>query len=232
MIFEKRDKFYIITLVVMGLIALWGILRSERLNRESKNWKHNYQVLQDSVRVINTKYGEVLYENNSLIIEKKELNDALGISKKQVKDYEKKLNASLAYISKLEAALAVKDTIKITEVVKDSTGNYQLKYADKWLSFGETLHVGEKNWADVYDIKMDVPLKVGLTDDYKIFVTSPNPYFNVTSIDGAVIDGSKFAPKPKRFSFGLYGGFGVGYGIVSKSIDVGPQIGVGVTFKL
>ena len=232
----KTNK--ILIAVIAGLVLLCGgmYLYSSNLSRSNKNWKHNYEVLQDSVEVIKTKNGELLFENGSLIISKNELERALDISKKEVKEYEKKLGSKLAYISKLESQLNVKDTIVVEKekIIHDTlTNSYSMSYNDSWLKFDETFSLLNpfSPKLSVYNIGMNVPLKVGLTDDYTIFVTSPNPYFNITSIDGAVIDKGKFAPKPKRWGFGLYAGWGIQYGIINKQIDTGPQVGGGVEFR-
>ena len=218
--------------LLLAVIGLWAY--NVNLQRKSNNWKHNYEVLQDSVEVIKTKNGELLYENGSLIIEKNELEEALDISKKQVKEYEKALGSKLAYISKLEAQLKVKDTIKITNIVHDTLSNsYSMHYDDSWLKFDEVFSLKNpiKPEMSLYNISMNMPLKVGIGDNYRIFVTSPNPYFNVTSIEGAVIDGSQFAKKQSRWTLGLFGGFGVQYGLINKQIDAGPQVGIGVGFR-
>ena len=227
------DKVLVGVLIGIMLILTGCIVWNQNLEREKKNWEHNYHVLQDSVEVINTKYGETLFENGSLIIERNGLEEALGISQKQVKEYEKKLNSKLAYISKLEAQLKVKDTVKVTEVVHDTlTNSYSMSYDDNWLSFDQTFSLfnPEKPTFEVFNIGMNVPLKVGMTNDYKIFVTSPNPYFNITNIDGAIIDGSQFAKKKSRFGVGIYGGFGFQYGLLTQRIDLGPQLGFGVMY--
>ena len=226
----------ILWIAVSVLLALTIIFSTSALNlrRSNNNWKHNYEVLQDSVEVVKTKNGELIFENGSLILEKNELFDALELSKKQVKEYEKALGSKLAYISKLEAQLNIKDTIKVTEIIHDTiTNTYSMGYKDKWLSFDETFSLldPEKPILNVYNINMDVPLKVGLGENYRIFVTSENPYFNITSIEGAVIDGSKFEKKISRWSLGAYGGFGLGYGLINKQIDIGPQVGIGVEFR-
>jgi hypothetical protein len=222
-----------VMVVLIGLLA-WAWTSNVNIQRSNNNWKHNYEVLQDSVSVIKTKHDEVLFENGSLIIEKRDLQEALDISKQQVRDYEKALGSKLAYISKLEAQLKIKDTVYVTEVVHDTlTNSYRMSYCDDWLKFDENFSLLDPNnpVLKVYNIDMNVPLKVGLGGDYKIFVTSPNPYFNVTSIEGAVIDGSRFEKKISRWTLGAYGGFGFQYGLITKQIDVGPQVGVGVGFR-
>lgn len=232
---SKLNKILIGIIASLILALIIGIVWNQNLQRSNNNWKHNYKVLRDSVEVIETKYGETLYTNGSLIIEKRELEEALDISKKQVKEYEKKLGSKLAYISKLESQLKIKDTVTVTEVVHDTlTNTYTMRYADEWIGFGETFSL--KNpinpTLDVYDIWMNIPLKVGLTEDYTIFVTSPNPYFNVTDIEGAVIDKSKFAQKKQRWTFSIYAGWGIQYGVIKKQLDTGPQLGVGVGFRI
>lgn len=231
----KFDKYTILIILGAILIMIGSILENQRLSRQRDTWEHNYRVLQDSVNIIETKYGETLFENGSLIIKKKELEDALDISKKEVKEYEKKMNSSLAYIARLENQLKIKDTVTITEFVHDTlTNSFTTNYRSEWLNFDQDISFLSTNSliSKTYNIEMNVPLKVGLTEDYQIFVTSPNPYFKATNIEGAVIDGSKFAPKPKRLSIGLYGGLGLGYGLINKQIDIGPQIGGGITYKI
>ena len=229
----------ILICVIAGLVlALAGcIIWGQCNHRKSKNWEHNYRVMQDSVHVVTTKYGEVLYERSSLILEKKELEDALGISKKQVKDYEKTLGSKLAYISKLESMLEKKDTVTITveKIIHDTlTNSYTAFYNDKWLSFNQrfTIESPTNYWFDNWGFKMNVPLKVGLTDNYTIFVQSDNPYFSVSEIEGAVIDKSKFAQKPRRFVIIVYAGFGAQYGLINKTFDVGPQLGAGFGIRI
>lgn len=222
--------------VIVGMAIVLAVLgvRNYNLQRSNNNWKHNYEVLRDSMEVVETRNGEILYENGSLIIEKKELEEALGITKQHVKDYEKTLGSKLAYISKLESQLEIKDTITITNVIHDTlTRTYSINYNDGWLNFDEnfSMLVPDQPTFEIYNINMNVPLKVGLTDNYTIFVTSPNPYFKVTDIEGAVIDKGKFAPKLRRWTLGAYAGFGLGYGFINKQIDVGPQIGVGVGYR-
>lgn len=229
------SKYLSIAIAVLLVIVGLSWTRSCNLERENNNWKHNYEVLQDSVEVVETKNGELLFENGSLILEKNELQEALDLSKNQIKDYEKALGSSLAYISKLESELKIKDTITVTEVIHDTlTNSYLMHYKDDWLKFDESFSLQNpyNPLMKVYNITMDVPLKVGIGDNYKIFVTSDNPYFNVTSIEGAVIDGSQFAKKPRRWTLSIYAGFGGQYDLIHKTFGVGPQIGGGVGFRI
>lgn len=232
---STTNKVLFGSLITALLILVGMIVWNQNINRQSKNWEHNYRVMQDSIGVVTTKYGEVLYERGSLIIEKRELEAALDVSNKQVKEYEKKIGSKLAYIAKLEAQLKIKDTVTVTEVVHDTLSNsYTIRYTDEWFGFNERFSLENQKAPrlDVYDIWMNTPLKVGITDDYTIFVTSPNPYLDVSSIEGAVIDGSRFNQKPQRIWVGFYLGYGFQYGMINKQLDIGPQCGIGIGVRI
>ena len=78
---------------------------------------------------------------------------------------------------------------------------------------------------------MKVPLKFGITDDYTMFIQSDNPYVEFGEINGAVIEGSKFLPKEKRWSWGIHGGIGIGYDLITRRLGIGPYLGVGIQYN-
>jgi hypothetical protein len=78
---------------------------------------------------------------------------------------------------------------------------------------------------------MDVPLEFGLTDGYKVFVKSSNPYVKFDEINSVVVDGSSVKKKQKRWHHGITAGFGVHYGLVQSNWDFGPGVMYGVTYS-
>jgi hypothetical protein len=70
-------------------------------------------------------------------------------------------------------------------------------------------------------------LTIGLTNDYQIFATTPNPYIIFTDIEGSVIENSVLKPRKKRFSWGVQFGFGTMYDIIDKDLSIGPYGGLG-----
>ena len=226
---------YLTGALVALVLVIGGVLYvNSNLRRSNDNWRHNYEVLQDSVNVIKTHHDEVVFENGSLILERNELTKYLNITKDQIKDYEKIIKDKIAYISDLESQLHIKDTVTVTIITHDTlTNSYPLQYRDRWLTFDGVFSLSNPTHPslDLFNIKMDIPLRVGIGDNYRIFVTSPNPYFNITSIDGAVVDGGQFLKKKKRWHFGVWIGFGQQYGLINKKIDIGPQVGVGFGYS-
>jgi hypothetical protein len=74
-------------------------------------------------------------------------------------------------------------------------------------------------------------LEFGITEDYKVWAKSPNPYLVIEDISSATVYGSTIYPKKKRWSWGLQVGFGAGYDVISKRFVVGPYAGAGVEYN-
>lgn len=192
---------------------------------------HNLKTLRDSVTTLQLKNGDYVSTINSYILEKEQLTEYLDISKKEIKDLEKKLG-DLAYVSNIESntiykTVYTRDTVYIT----GDTTIIGISYSDDWLTLGGRTTLYQQTSTTVFDsIYVPCPLRVGLTDDYRIWVEPKNPYMHITDIEGAVINGSKLHQKKKRWNVGVQVGFGAQYGIVHKTLDVGPYIGVGLSY--
>ena len=197
--------------------------------------EQNLQVYRGQVAELELKNGDLVTARDSYIAKTSELEDLLNISRKEVRDLKNTLGSKIAYISKLESQISTgpiiiqKDSIVYVEKSKIES---HFKYNDEWLSFkGITRIDGDVGSTQIDGINIFTPLKVGITNDYQIFVQTPNPYITFNEIEGAVIDGSKFAPKKKRFSWGVQFGFGAMYDVIKKDIAVGPYGGLGVEFN-
>lgn len=228
-------KKFVYILIGALLICLVGsVVRCRNLSNNLQNYEHNLNVSRDSIRTLTLKNGEQLVTIGSYILEKKDLQKYLDISKSEIKELEKKLG-KISYVSNIQSvtvfdSIYIKDTITITP---ENIIKYNIAHSDEWLRINGRSII-EGNYASTYfdSIAISTPLTVGLTDDYRIWVKSSNPYINITNIEGAVIQGSRLNQKQKRFGLGLSAGFGLQYGIQHKKIDYGPYIGIGFTYKL
>lgn len=231
--FDKKTTTIMLLLeaFIFGWITI-GI--STCSNRQLKQANHNIHALRDSIEVVEMNNGKLMYEKESLILEKKELEEYLDISRREVRDLERKLDSKLAYISKLEGQINMgpEITIKDSLIYIDNTlAKYSFDYDDKWFSFnGLTTFTDGIGTTTISNIRVPVPLKVGLTDDYTIFVQSDNPYLTFYDIQGAVVNKERFAQKPKRWNIGLQAGIGVQCGLMQRTVDVGPYVGIGVSY--
>ena len=229
---KKTIIGYLIEAVIfIALLAgVWGYY-NKKLNTSEQNIK----AMKGKVEVIELQNKELIYTRDLYFATINDLEELLDITKKQANDIQRRLDSKIAHIAQLEQEIK----IEYVEVVKDSIVYItkdklvaSFHYEDDWLNFdGENTF----NTGDVFDyttiiknIKINAPLTVGLSDNYKIFVTTPNPYVSFTEIEGAVIDKSIMQPKKKRFGWGIHGGFGVVYDVIDKDVAVGPTVSFGV----
>lgn len=235
---EKKTLLgYIIEGIVFIAIiaAVWGIY-DNRLDTSEQNLK----AARGHIEQVELKNGELLNSRDSYIATINDLEELLDITKQEVKDIQRQLDSKVAYISKIESEVRVEyiETVRDSIIYVNSNPNIAtstFRYNNKWVDlvgrnefiFGEQFDYK----TTIESLSMDVPLNVGLTNDYQIFVKTPNPYVSFSSIEGAVIDNSVLKPRKKRFNWGLQMGFGAMYDIMNKNIAVGPYAGVGAEFN-
>lgn len=185
---------------------------------------------------------EVELQNKNLLIAKdsyiatiNDLEEQLDITKKEAKEIQRQLDSKIAYIARIEQLIK----IEYVEVVKDSLiyinnqhAIAKFHYNDEWMRFdGENEFRFGNNFdytTRVQNISITAPLTIGLTNDYQVFVTTPNPYITFTDIEGSVIENSVLKPRKRRFNWGLQFGFGTTYDIIERDLVIGPYGGIGV----
>lgn len=233
----NRKSWIIIVIEALIFIMLLGTVvkcSNDRIER----LEHNIDAYRDTVEYVEMQNGELLTTKQSLILSTEELTEELNISKRELKDLKKKLGDNIAYIARLEAQVGIKDTVFLkgdTIFVDkiDSTTIKSFNWEDEWLSMianirGNTIADSKMS---INNFNMQVPLDVGLTDDYRFWIKTPNPYVTITDINTAAIHGSDVAKKDQRFHHGIHLGFGLQYGMIGQQLDIGPQIGYGFMYS-
>lgn len=235
---SKREKIGLIIIGVLLIVLSFTIIYAKNKNNKLDIANNNIEALTDTITCKELKNGELLQYNQSLVLEKQELEKYLQISQQEVKDLEKKLNSKLLYISKLEGTIKT-DTIYIENTVStiDSLSyRYSfMKDTEYYTICGYTdVDENHKSFTTITENTVPLKLKVGLTQDWKIFVTSDNPNVNLTSIEGALVDKKAFLKQQKkdRFSIGIQFGFGAQYGLMHRQFDYGPYIGIGAEYRI
>lgn len=230
-----------ILMAIIGIACIALMMSTTCTSRRNDVLENNIKALNDTVKTYQLKNGELMYEKQGFIAEKKELELYIDIKEKEVKDIEKKLGAALATISKLEGQINV-DTLPMQDSivhVQDTT-IIHFYYSDNWLKMdGTTIYKDPFICTTLNNMNMRVPVKVGTSVDNKWFVTTDNPYITFTSVEGANLEKAK----PKRWSIGIQGGVGgiFGWGISGTQdgivhsgwiLGAGGYIGLGVTYKI
>ena len=228
------QKKTIILLVVEALVFLSILFGGYHyMSRKIDISDQNIKAYRDKVEEVELKNGELISIRDSYIVDKKELQEELEMSRKEYKELEKVLDSKIAYIAQMEANVKFDTVVTVRDsivYVGDEVVSVIFNYKDDWLSFlGESDLASQKT--SLFDVSINTPVTVGLTDDYQVFVKSPNPYVNFTSVESYIIDESKLYPKKPKWSWGLQGGFGVLYGLNQKQFDVGLYLGIGVERK-
>lgn len=218
-------------LVFIGIII--GICHN--FNIKQKTVDQNIHAYQNHINELVLENNDLLTYRASYIVKEKELTNTIDILKSEKKDIEKKLHEKIAYISNINAYIKM-DTVYIVKdaiYIKDSIfTNIEFDYNDKWMTLKGNAHYKNNKYnISLYDINIPAPIKTGLTNDYTIFIESSNPYLTITSIEGAVIDGSNLYKKPKRFNFGIQAGFGPTYGLINRQFDIGIYLGIGIEYN-
>jgi hypothetical protein len=229
----KKDIIYIVIIGVI-LVVFSSLLYNK--NSDIDTYKNNIKSLTSELDSTKLKNGFMMYTMQSLILEKDELEKYLDVSKKEVKELERKLDSKVKYIASIEGKVTIDTLVLRDSVYIDPNGNMSLyfEYSDKWITLGG--HSTPTTFDDYYTIldtlSMNVPLQVRLTDGRKIFVKTKNPYMNITDIQGSYIEESELRRFVKRFGICFYMEWGVQYGVIHQTFDTGPQIGLGVYYRL
>jgi hypothetical protein len=233
---KNYQKIYLFVIVLLVFVIIWLLGNNTSKNDNIKIYKNNIEALSNEVDSFRLKNNELVVAKQNLILEKNELEEYLDISKKEIKELEKKLDNKIKYIASIEGKVTI-DTIEIHDSIYiDPNGNMSLyfDYSDKWVTLAG--HSTQTTFDDFYTtldtLSMNVPLKVGLTDDRKIFVQSSNPYMNITDIKGAYVDESQLRKIINRFGLCFYLGWGIQYGVINQKFDTGPQGGFGIYYRI
>ena len=229
---------YWLMIIGEAMLFLFIMTMMNRCNSEKVDvLETNIIGYRDSLKTVELKNGELVSYKQSLILTNDALREELNMSKSEIKDLEKKLDSKIAQVNKLSSMLQMKDTVFMegdtVYVNPDSTSTKIFKWNDKWTSLtanvtGTSIYDSDLS---LYDIKIKVPLEFGITEDYKVWAKSPNPYLIIEDISSVTVYGSNIYPKRKRWSCGLQSGFGTGYDIISRQLVIGLYVGIGAEYN-
>jgi len=222
--------FAVMLITIAGLS--WGLYNA---NQKTNDAEHNLMVMQDSVKTLVLKNGEQLATINSYILDKEELSRYIDVQASEIKELEKKVG-KLQYIANIGAQI-VYDSIEVHDTLWYNNEQWggSLVYRDDWLSLNGDIRInGNIGLLRTYDMTINsmivnCPLQVGLTDEYKIWVKSKNPYVQITDLEGASLKKQQ-VQKKTYWSLGLQLGVGPQWGFIHQNFDVGFYFGVGGAF--
>lgn len=230
---ENKVLLSIVAILFILLSLMIGIIM--RKNNDITIIENNLSAATEKIEVLKTTNGDLLAKNRSYITTINSLEDYINISKKEVKDLQKTLDDKILYISELETLIDIKPTEvhDTTVIYKDSTFNFTFNFSDKWYKLiGNSSFDYNRVKTEINTLYVNVPLHVGLTDDWKIFVTTQNPYVIFDSVEGALLDKEVYLKQQKKKRLGISVSVGIyaGYDLFDKSIYIGPGAGCGISY--
>lgn len=219
--------------IVLAVLGIGGLFVSNRIKtRNLRVLEHNLEVALDSLKVIELKNGDLLALRGSYILSEKDMTKQLELSKAEAKDLRKKLGSAIWALSKVKAKVVV-DTVEIPSVVyikDDSTRVVHWNLEDQWMVVCGTTEVRPDSACTVLNsLGMDLPLTIGYSKDHKFFVSTPNPYVQVTDITSTV--NIKTIRPRTHWGIGFQAGPGVYWNPTKNSIDWGLGLQFGVSYR-
>lgn len=232
----SKKAWIIIAIETIVAITLIGLIWHNRDNKIDI-LETNISAYRDSIAVVELKNGELLASKQSLILSESQALDELNMTKKELKSLKKELDSKIAQINKLTSEINVSDTIYMKQDTVFVCEDYTIKtfkWWDEWTTLNAKIEGNFIADADltIYNLKMNLPIEFGVTDDYKVWVKTPNPNVTFKDISSVTIYGSSIYPKQKRLHHGIHVGVGPVYGIFNKNFDLGIAISYGLTFSL
>ena len=250
---EKRIKIVlIIAVVALAMLLFRSCNEKNRIQREAKReqliYEQNQRALNDTIRKVKNKAGEIESVKSSFLAKMEDLE---------------KLNRELYEESKKEIG-NLKSLIKTQVVVQTepiSVSNDLVRYPDGrtyGLSFENTLADSGMTWkirgeskfkmtdgiiypgsTDITENKMSLRLTLGFKEtdkNYEVFAKSLSPNVEFDKLDGVMLIPKKNDPilcppaKKKRFGIGL----SAGGGLTSRNGNVmlTPYVGFGINYNI
>lgn len=226
---HKKDIIYILVVVVMLSWAITSMKSCTNQLQENKRLEHNLIAQTSDIEYYKGKTGELVAQQQIYVATNKELellnaNLSEQLKSMKVKNAEQALRIEgLINNPKRDTVWHINnDTIYIDKSVNitkpfDFSDKYRVLQGNVFISDG---NLGLNIDKDI--IKFDY---IAAFKDGQLYVTSDNPYVQYNNITGVQLP----KQKKKRWTVGVYGGFGVHYNVPTKSFGYGPQFGAGVS---
>ena len=230
----ENNKKDILQFLVMIVLFVWALISMQRCSIMKHNYdtaQNNIVALTDSIEYYECKTGELVAQKTMLIGEIKDLKESHSKELNCLYDdlnSMKRKNAQMAAQLKGFIDNPVKDTIWKYDTIKFEKSLIQaFDFSDKWRILSgnitlkdDTIGLNIKEDQVFFDYTIAI-------EDGCIYIKSDNPYVKYDYVT-AIQEQQK---KPKHWNIGFQAGFGFQYGMFNKTIDVGPYLGVGVSWE-
>lgn len=197
--------------ILLILLFVWNLMnqrnKSAILEKKLEVAEQNYKASQDTIRIVKDRAGRVEYNKLAFLTDKV---DNLAKLNTDLADEVKKIKGSVSTIVKGEVKIVEKpvpflvngqllDSTVIANFKYDTTyseGNFRKLAGYTKYDIRSGVSTGEKT-VDEIGVKFVTGIKNLDKGKPEIFLKSDYPGFQVTAIDGAILDPKLFQPKKK-----------------------------------
>lgn len=226
---KKRILSAVIALFVLLGTFIFLYHRNSVKSQEIAQYEQNWAAANDSVKYYKLKNGELLAERASFIMSEAEMKKQLELSDSELKDLKKKLGSTLSQLAKVQSEVHI-DSIYITstpDTIAADTISAPFRYSDEWLSVSGRFEYGSGTGRTLLsNVELPIPLTIGTSENNKFFVSTPNPYVQITEINSVI------APqKKKHFGIGVNVGPSVGWDFINNKPYAGVGVNIGFSYN-
>ena len=229
----ENNKKDILQFLVMIVLFVWALISMQRCSIMKHNYdtvQNNIVALTDSIEYYECKTGELVAQKTMLIGEIKDLKESYSKELNCLYDdlnSMKRKNAQMAAQLKGFIDNPVKDTIWKYDTIKFEKSLIQpFDFSNKWRILSGNITLKDNTIGlNIKEDQVFFDYTIAIEDGC-IYIKSDNPYVKYDYVT-AIQEQHK---KPKHWNIGFQAGFGFQYGMINKTIDVGPYLGVGVSW--
>ena len=227
---NKKDIFQVLLIVILFVWALISMQRCAVLKHNYETAQNNIVALTDSIEYYECKTGELVAQKTMLVGEIKDLKESHSKELNCLYDdlnSMKRKNAQMAAQLKGFIDNPVKDTIWKYDTIKFEKSLIQpFDFSDKWrILSGNIILKDDTIGLNIKEDQVFFDYTIAIEDGC-IYIKSDNPYVKYDYVT-AIQEQQK---KPKHWNIGFQAGLGFQYCMFNKTIDVGPYLGVGISW--
>ena len=227
---NKKDIFQVLIMIILFVWALLSMQRCSTMKLNYETAQNNIVALTDSIEYYECKTGELVAQKTILTGEIKDLKEShsteLNALYNDLNSMKRK-NAQLAAQIKGFIDNPIKDTVWKYDTIRFTQSLIQpFDFSDKWRTLSGNITLNDDTMClKIKEDQVFFDYTVAIENGC-IYIKSDNPYVKYDYITGI----QEQQKKPKRWNIGFQAGFGFQYGMLNKTIDVGPYLGVGISW--
>ena len=211
--------------VLFASLAALGATISKNISLR-KQYDHNTQALQDTVKIYKGKNGDLVAEKTILIGQYNDLKHLYDDLDEKVKNMKVRNPDQVVYVE-TEVINEVHDTTFIIDRSLPSLRK-DFDFSNKYRQLAGFMELKDDNLGlNITQDRTLVDYTLAIKDG-RVYLSSSNPYVQYNEIQGITIP----APKKPKFSIGIGPQLGAGFDLINKTPGIYAGVGISANFNI